>query len=374
VQLLRDAGYGVYPGEASFVDANTVRVGDDAHRASGPDRDRRPHGGAADSGHRRRRLDRPHQRARADEVPESLLVVGGGPVGLEFAQIFARFGSRVTVVNHGPQIAARADADAASELQARSRTKASRSSSNAASTRVAADERVVGRTHVEVSHVLLAPAASRTSRSSARRDRRRARRGGIVVDGTSALRRRHLGRRRRRRRADVHADRAVPGAIAIEDMFATARARADYSSLPTAIFTDPELGAVGLTERRPSAGLRRRRRDASAARRDARQYYGESTASTRSSTTARAGACSACTSSRAARATSSGARGRARARRDRRRPRRACTTCTRASRRGSRPLPSRPPRSTQTSSRDSTKRISNALSLTGKRTTTPAAR
>src|SRR5205807_7607781 len=48
--------------------------------------------------------------------PESLLVVGGGPVGLEFAQIFARFGSRVTVVNHGPQIAARADADAAGEL------------------------------------------------------------------------------------------------------------------------------------------------------------------------------------------------------------------------------------------------------------------
>src|SRR5947208_14529493 len=47
----------------------------------------------------------------------SLLVVGGGPVGLEFAQIFARFGSRVTVVNHGPQIAARADADAADALR-----------------------------------------------------------------------------------------------------------------------------------------------------------------------------------------------------------------------------------------------------------------
>src|SRR5204862_4566004 len=52
------------------------------------------------------------------EVPDSLLVVGAGPVGLEFAQIFARFGSRVTVVSHGEQIAARADADAASVLQA----------------------------------------------------------------------------------------------------------------------------------------------------------------------------------------------------------------------------------------------------------------
>src|SRR5207302_11363940 len=49
------------------------------------------------------------------ELPESLLVVGGGPVGLEFAQIFSRFGSRVTVVNRG-RIAGRADADASEEL------------------------------------------------------------------------------------------------------------------------------------------------------------------------------------------------------------------------------------------------------------------
>ena len=53
-----------------------------------------------------------------EQIPESLLVVGAGPVGLEFAQIFARFGSRVTIVNHGSQIAARADTEAANELQA----------------------------------------------------------------------------------------------------------------------------------------------------------------------------------------------------------------------------------------------------------------
>jgi Pyruvate/2-oxoglutarate dehydrogenase complex, dihydrolipoamide dehydrogenase (E3) component, and related enzymes len=53
-----------------------------------------------------------------EEIPESLLVVGGGPVGLEFAQIFARFGSRVTIVNRDSQIAARSDAEAANELHA----------------------------------------------------------------------------------------------------------------------------------------------------------------------------------------------------------------------------------------------------------------
>src|SRR5439155_19025056 len=52
------------------------------------------------------------------ELPESLLVLGAGAVGLEFAQIFARFGSKVTLVEALPQIAAHADADAAASLQA----------------------------------------------------------------------------------------------------------------------------------------------------------------------------------------------------------------------------------------------------------------
>jgi pyruvate/2-oxoglutarate dehydrogenase complex dihydrolipoamide dehydrogenase (E3) component len=38
-----------------------------------------------------------------DEVPEHLLVLGGGYVGLEFGQMFRRFGSRVTIVQRGPR-------------------------------------------------------------------------------------------------------------------------------------------------------------------------------------------------------------------------------------------------------------------------------
>ena len=41
--------------------------------------------------------------------------------------------------------------------------------------------------------------------------------------------------------------------IAVEDMFADGSRRADYSALPTAIFTDPELGGVGLTETEAAA-------------------------------------------------------------------------------------------------------------------------
>ncbi len=48
-----------------------------------------------------------------DEVPDKLLVLGGGYVGLEFAQMFRRFGSEVTIVQRGPQLLAREDADVA---------------------------------------------------------------------------------------------------------------------------------------------------------------------------------------------------------------------------------------------------------------------
>src|ERR671917_948060 len=48
-----------------------------------------------------------------DEVPDHLLVLGGGYVGLEFAQMFRRFGSEVTVVQRGRQLLSREDPDVA---------------------------------------------------------------------------------------------------------------------------------------------------------------------------------------------------------------------------------------------------------------------
>jgi len=47
------------------------------------------------------------------ERPEHLAVIGGGPVGCELAQAFARFGSRVTLLQSGPRILPRDDPDAA---------------------------------------------------------------------------------------------------------------------------------------------------------------------------------------------------------------------------------------------------------------------
>jgi pyruvate/2-oxoglutarate dehydrogenase complex dihydrolipoamide dehydrogenase (E3) component len=51
-----------------------------------------------------------------DAVPEHLLVLGGGYVGLEFGQMFRRFGSRVTIVHQGHQLLDQEDADVAAEV------------------------------------------------------------------------------------------------------------------------------------------------------------------------------------------------------------------------------------------------------------------
>jgi pyruvate/2-oxoglutarate dehydrogenase complex dihydrolipoamide dehydrogenase (E3) component len=51
-----------------------------------------------------------------DRVPAHLIVLGGGNVGIELGQAFRRFGSDVTIVEHGPQLLAREDSDVAAEI------------------------------------------------------------------------------------------------------------------------------------------------------------------------------------------------------------------------------------------------------------------
>ena len=249
--VLRDAGYGIFSGEATFVDAHTVRVGETALTAekvliaTGGRTAVPPIPGIEEADW----ID--HVSAlELTEVPDSLLVVGAGPVGLEFAQIFARFGSRVTVVNNGGQIAARADADAARELHAALEGEGIDILQNAAIERVARGEAVVSGRALPVSHVFLAsgrlPNVEALNLDAIGVE---AGRGGIVVDGhqrTSVSGIWAAG--------DVAAGpwftptAQYQARIAVADMFGAEARTADYSILPTAIFTDPELGAVGLTE------------------------------------------------------------------------------------------------------------------------------
>jgi pyruvate/2-oxoglutarate dehydrogenase complex dihydrolipoamide dehydrogenase (E3) component len=53
---------------------------------------------------------------RAEQAPPSLIVLGGGPIGCELAQAFARFGTRVTIVANGAQLLPREEPEAAAVL------------------------------------------------------------------------------------------------------------------------------------------------------------------------------------------------------------------------------------------------------------------
>ena len=51
-----------------------------------------------------------------DRLPDHLVVIGGGYVGLELAQAYRRFGSRVSIIEAGPQLAGREDSDVATAI------------------------------------------------------------------------------------------------------------------------------------------------------------------------------------------------------------------------------------------------------------------
>ena len=247
VQTLKEAGYAVVPGTAAFVDTQTVRVGEQELSgdrilvATGSRTAIPPISGIGDI----EWID--HVSAlELEEVPESLLVVGAGPVGLEFAQIFARFGSRVTIVNTGPQIAARADTEAAGELQAALEEEGIDIVLNSGVDSFALSgegiDAAIGGRMVHVSHVLLA-----TGRLPNVEELEPARiglevgRGGIGVD--DRLRTNVDGIWAA---GDVAAGPMLTpiaqyqARIAVEDMFGEGSRRADYSVLPTAIFTDAQ--------------------------------------------------------------------------------------------------------------------------------------
>jgi pyruvate/2-oxoglutarate dehydrogenase complex dihydrolipoamide dehydrogenase (E3) component len=55
---------------------------------------------------------------QVDQVPEHLLIIGGSYIGLEFAQIFRRFGAKVTVIEKSERLLPREDDDVAAEIRA----------------------------------------------------------------------------------------------------------------------------------------------------------------------------------------------------------------------------------------------------------------
>ena len=255
IDRLHDAGHETFAGSGAFLDPQTVQVdggrisADRILVATGSRTAEPPIDGLAEVGW----ID--HVSAlQLTELPESLLVVGGGPVGLEFAQMFSRFGSGVTIVQQVDRISPRSDADATDELTAALEDEGIEIRTGATVSRVRREGGEIVSTiageDLPFEQILLAsgrvPNLEQLELGRVGIERTRV---GISVD--------------EQQRTSVEGVWAAGDAtglvpftpiaqyqarIAVENMFSSNGARADYEFLPTVIFTDPELAAVGLTE------------------------------------------------------------------------------------------------------------------------------
>jgi mercuric reductase len=261
VSELMKQGFAAYTGEALFMDGHRVRVGElvlEAERiliATGSRTAVPPIEGIDEVGW----ID--HISAlELTELPESLLVVGAGAVGLEFGQIFRRFGSKVTIVDALERISANSDAEASATLAAALEEEGIEVATSVfvKSARRDGDEVVAtiaprdGSPEYQVRAAQIMLASGRVPNiESLNLDE-------IGVETTKAG-----------IAVDDHLRTSVPGIwaagdvnavaqftpvaqyqarISVADMFAADGPAADYSHLPTSIFTDPELGGAGLTE------------------------------------------------------------------------------------------------------------------------------
>ncbi len=190
------------------------------------------------------------EATRAHKVPASLVVLGGGPVGCELAQFYARMGSQVTILEQGERLLARLHPDAGNLLADIFREDGIDVRLGVRAERVETGIRLHlsdGST-VEGERLLVA-----TGR------RPNVERLGLEDLGVGISPRGIAVDERLRAAEDVWAIGDVTGIapfthvgkyqarVAAADM-TRQRAKADYRAVPMGIFTDPEVAAVGRTE------------------------------------------------------------------------------------------------------------------------------
>lgn len=204
-----------------------------------------------------------------DELPEHLIILGGGYVGLEFGQMFRRFGSDVTIVHRGDQLLAREDADIAGEvanilrqdgIEVLLRTEPvqiERTANGAVSLTIRGPE---GERTITGSHVLAA--VGRTPNS----DTLNLEAAGVRVDKSGAI------------PVNERLETNVPGIYAIGDvnggpafthisyddfrilrtnLIEGGNASTTGRLVPYTVYIDPQLGRVGLSEREAHEQRRR---------------------------------------------------------------------------------------------------------------------
>jgi pyruvate/2-oxoglutarate dehydrogenase complex dihydrolipoamide dehydrogenase (E3) component len=200
-----------------------------------------------------------------DELPEHLIILGGGYIGLEFGQMFRRFGSEVTIVQTAPRLMMIEDEDVSDEVAAVLRDDGITILTSSTPVRVERADgghlRLTVRTEdgerqLEGSHLLSAIGRIPNTESL------NLEKAGIRLDGNGFI------------EVDEYLETGVPGVYATGDVKGgpafTHLSYDDYRILranlikhekasirgrivPYTMFIDPQLGRVGVTEREATA-------------------------------------------------------------------------------------------------------------------------
>ena len=197
-------------------------------------------------------------------LPEHLLILGGGYIGLEFGQMFRRFGSRVTILHMGPQIVGREDPEISAGLQKALEAEGIQFILNARTSRAEGKPSAVtisyadsaGASSVTGSHLLVATGRSPNT-SELGLDK-----AGIATDKNGFI------------KVNGRLETTVPGVWALGDckggpafthisyndfqiiygnLVEGRNLSAENRTVPYCLFTDPQLGGVGLTEKEARA-------------------------------------------------------------------------------------------------------------------------
>jgi pyruvate/2-oxoglutarate dehydrogenase complex dihydrolipoamide dehydrogenase (E3) component len=254
VKWLADQGAELVRGVGSIVEPGLVRVGerelpyDHLMLATGSLPVTPPVDGLADLEHWGSR-----EATSASEVPESLIVVGGGAVGCELAQFYKRLGSRVFLVQNGEHLLPRMDSEGADILADAFRDEGIELRLGARATRVTGGGgspcrlELAGGETLEGERLLVATGRRpnvdgldleavgvTVERTGIRTDERLRAGDGVWAAGdvTGVALFTHVGK--------------YQGRIAAANVAGLDR-RADYRAIPAAVFTDPQVAGVGDT-------------------------------------------------------------------------------------------------------------------------------
>lgn len=182
---------------------------------------------------------------RATSLPRELVVIGGGPIGCEMAQVFARFGTKVTIVQHADRLLERDEPEASALLASVFEEEGIRVLTGVDATKVEYDDAfsltLSDGTGLQAEQILVAAGRAPNLADAgfdgrAEVDEHMRAGDGLWVIGDVAG-----------HGAFTHLS-MYQSAIALRDILGQDGPTAEYHAVPHTTFTDPEVAGVGLTE------------------------------------------------------------------------------------------------------------------------------